>query len=157
MSDVLLVETAGGVRTLTLNRPAARNALSSELMDRLVDGFRAAEDDPDVQAVVLTGADPAFCAGVDLKEAGATGLRSTSVTDWKGSPWWVLGGMSTPVIGAINGPAVTGGLELVLQCTFLVASERAVFADTHARVGLHPGGGLSGLLPRRWGSAGRGR
>jgi enoyl-CoA hydratase len=54
--------------------------------------------------------------------------------------------MNTPVIGAVNGPAITGGLELALQCTFLVASERAVFGDTHARVGLHPGGGLTGLL-----------
>src|SRR5256885_2101714 len=148
MDSVLLVETAGGVRTLTLNRPAARNALSSELIDRLVEAFHAAEDDPGVGAVVLTGSDPAFCAGLDLREAGAAGLPSASVLDRKGSPWWVLGGMSTPVIGAVNGPAVTGGLELALQCTFLVASERAAFGDTHARVGVHPGGGLSGLLPQ---------
>jgi enoyl-CoA hydratase len=145
---VLLVETAGGVRILTLNRPAARNALSSELIDRLVGALHAAEDDPKVRAVVLTGADPAFCAGLDLREAGAEGLPSASVLDRKGSPWWVLGAMSTPIIGAVNGPAVTGGLELVLQCTFLVASERAAFGDTHARVGVHPGGGLTGLLPQ---------
>src|SRR5258705_7963364 len=145
---VLLVETAGDVRILTLNRPAARNALSSELIDRLVEALYAAENDPDVRAVVLTGADPAFCAGLDLREAGAEGLPSASVLDRKGSPWWVLGAMSTPIIGAVNGPAVTGGLELVLQCTFLVASERAAFGDTHARVGVHPGGGLTGLLPQ---------
>jgi enoyl-CoA hydratase len=148
MADVLLVVTADGVRTLTLNRPAARNALSAELLDRLVEALHAAEDDPDVLAVVLTGADPAFCAGLDLREAGAKGLPSASVLDPKESPWWVLGGMSTPVIGAVNGPAVTGGLELALQCTFLVASERAAFGDTHARVGVHPGGGLTGLLPQ---------
>ncbi|HEV7686280.1 MAG TPA: enoyl-CoA hydratase-related protein, partial [Acidimicrobiia bacterium] len=81
-------------------------------------------------------------------EAGATGLPSGSVLDPKASPWWVLHAMSTPVIGAVNGPAVTGGLELALQCTFLVASERAAFGDTHARVGVHPGGGLTGLLPQ---------
>jgi enoyl-CoA hydratase len=148
MSEVLLTETAGGVRTLTLNRPAARNALSAELLDRLVEAFHAAEGDPEVRAVVLTGADPAFCAGLDLREAGASGLPSGAVVDPKESVWWVLYGMSTPVIGAINGPAITGGLELALQCTFLVASERAVFADTHARVGVHPGGGLTGLLPQ---------
>ena len=148
MDPVLIVETAGGVRTITLNRPAARNALSAELLDRLVEAFHAAEDDPEVRAVVFTGADPAFCAGLDLREVGARGLPSSSVLDQKGSPWWVLGGMSTPVIGAVNGPAVTGGLELALQCTFLVASERAAFADTHARVGVHPGGGLTGLLPQ---------
>ena len=148
MSEVLLTETAGGVRTLTLNRPAARNALSAELLDRLVEAFHAAEGDPEVRAVVLTGADPAFCAGLDLREAGASGLPSGAVVDPKESVWWVLYGMSTPVIGAINGPAITGGLELALQCTCLVASERAVFADTHARVGVHPGGGLTGLLPQ---------
>jgi enoyl-CoA hydratase len=148
MAPVLLTETGGGVRTLTLNRPAARNALSADLMDRLVEAFHAAEADPDVLAVVLTGADPAFCAGVDLKEAGSRGLPSAAVIDPKSSLWWVLHGMDTPVIGAVNGPAVTGGLELALQCSFLVASERALFGDTHARVGLHPGGGLSGLLPQ---------
>jgi enoyl-CoA hydratase len=154
MSPVLLTETADGVRTITLNRPAARNALSSELLDRLVEALHAAEDDAAVRAVILTGADPAFCAGLDLREAGASGLPSSSVLDTKASPWWVLHAMSTPVIGAINGPAVTGGLELALQCTFLVASERAAFGDTHARVGVHPGGGLTGLLPQaiglRW-------
>jgi enoyl-CoA hydratase len=148
MADVLLTDTAGGVRTLTLNRPEARNALSGELIERLVEALHAAEDDTEVLAVVLTGTDPAFCAGLDLREAGASGLPSRSVLDPKGSPWWVLGAMHTPVIGAINGPAVTGGLELALQCTFLVASERAAFGDTHARVGVHPGGGLTGLLPQ---------
>jgi enoyl-CoA hydratase len=148
MAPVLLTETAEGIRTITLNRPAARNALSSELLDRLVEALQAAEDDAAVRAVILTGADPAFCAGLDLREAGANGLPSGSVLDRKASPWWVLHAMSTPVIGAVNGPAVTGGLELALQCTFLVASERAAFGDTHARVGVHPGGGLTGLLPQ---------
>ena len=148
MTTVLLTEDANGVRLMTLNRPEARNALSRELLDRLVEALHAAEDDPDIRAVVLTGADPAFCAGVDLREAGVSGLLTTGVIDQKASPWWVLHNMNTPVIGAVNGPAVTGGLEIVLQCTFLIASERAVFGDTHARVGLHPGGGLTGLLPQ---------
>jgi len=146
--DVLLSEDANGVRLVILNRPEARNALSSELLDRLVGVLHAAEGDPEVRAVVLTGADPAFCAGLDLREAGASGLPGATVVDPKASPWWVLHHMTTPVIGAINGPAVTGGLEIALQCTFLVASERAIFGDTHARVGIHPGGGLTGLLPQ---------
>ena len=148
MTTVLLTEEANGVRLITLNRPEARNALSSELIGRLVEAFHDADGDPDVRAVVLTGADPAFCAGLDLREAGASGLPGGQVVDPKTSPWWALHNMTTPVIGAVNGPAVTGGLELVLQCTFLVASERAVFGDTHARVGIHPGGGLTGLLPQ---------
>ena len=148
MTTVLLTEDANGVRLITLNRPEARNALSSELIDRLVEALHAAEGDPEVRAVVLTGADPAFCAGLDLREAGGSGLPGGTVVDPKASPWWVLYNMTTPVIGAINGPAVTGGLELALQCSFLVASERAAFGDTHARVGIHPGGGLTGLLPQ---------
>ena len=148
MDDVLLIETDGAVRTITLNRPQARNALSAELITRLADALVAADDDAGVAAVILTGADPAFCAGLDLREVGAQGLSDEAVTGVKASPWMMLGAMDTPVIGAVNGPAVTGGLELALQCSFLVASERAVFADTHARVGIHPGGGLTGLLPR---------
>jgi enoyl-CoA hydratase len=148
MESVLLTEDADAVRLITLNRPAARNALSSELLDRLVEALHAAEEDAAVRAVVLTGADPAFCAGLDLREAGVSGLPSGGVVDPKQSVWWVLHAMNTPVIGAVNGPAVTGGLELALQCTFLVASERAAFGDTHARVGVHPGGGLTGLLPQ---------
>ena len=148
MDEVLLTETAGRVRTITLNRPGARNALSCELIAALVDALGAAEHDPDVAAVVLTGADPAFCAGLDLREVGAQGMSQQAVTEAKASPWLTLAAMATPVIGAVNGPAVTGGLELALQCSFLVASERAVFADTHARVGIHPGGGLTALLPQ---------
>ncbi len=148
MGDVIRSETAGGVRTITLNRPEARNALTRELIARLAEALVAAEDDPDVAAVVLTGADPAFCAGLDLREVGAQGMSQEAVVDAKASPWLTLAAMDTPVLGAINGPAVTGGLELALQCSFLVASERAVFADTHARVGIHPGGGLTGLLPQ---------
>ena len=148
MDEVLLVHTDGPVRTLTLNRPAARNALSSELIGRLAAGLAEAEADEEVAAVILTGADPAFCAGLDLREVGAGRIDLDLVLDPVRSPWWVLGAMRTPVIGAVNGPAITGGLELALQCSFLVASERAVFGDTHARVGVHPGGGLTGLLPQ---------
>lgn len=148
MTTVLLTDDATGVRLITLNRPEARNALSAELIDRFVEALHAAEDDPEVRAVVLTGADPAFCAGLDLREVGASGISGDTVLDPKASPWWVLHTMNTPVIGAINGPAVTGGLELALHCTFLIASERAVFGDTHTQIGIHPGGGLTGLLPQ---------
>jgi enoyl-CoA hydratase len=148
MDDVLLAQTDGSLRTLTLNRPAARNALSSELIGRLAAGLAEAEADEGVAAVILTGSDPAFCAGLDLREVGAGRIDLDLVLDPARSPWWLLGAMRTPVIGAVNGPAITGGLELALQCSFLVASDRAVFGDTHARVGVHPGGGLTGLLPQ---------
>jgi len=148
MEEPLLVEDAGGVRTLTLNRPAARNALSADLIDRLAGALRAADGEGSVAAVILTGTDPAFCAGLDLRELGEQGIDPALVLDESRSPWRVLASMNTPVIGAVNGPAITGGLELALGCSFLVASDLAVFADTHARVGIHPGGGLIGLLPQ---------
>jgi enoyl-CoA hydratase len=142
--DVLLVDTEDRVRTLTLNRPQSRNALSSELRGRFFQALRDAEADDAADVVILTGADPVFCAGLDLKELG-------SVSDLPDiSPHWPP--MTKPVIGAINGAAVTGGLELALYCDVLIASERARFADTHARVGLLPTWGLSVRLPQKVGA-----
>jgi enoyl-CoA hydratase len=142
-TDVLLIDTTDRVRTLTLNRPQARNALSSELRRRLFGALRDAEADDDVDVLIFTGTDPVFCAGLDLKELGDT----TELPDI--SPKWPP--MSKPVIGAINGAAVTGGLELALYCDILIASEHARFADTHARVGLLPTWGLSVRLPQKVG------
>src|SRR5689334_24658712 len=141
--DVLLIETTDRVRTLTLNRPQARNALSAALRRRFFTALRDAETDDDVDVIILTGADPVFCAGLDLKELG----DSSQLPDI--SPQWPP--MTKPVIGAINGAAVTGGLELALYCDILIASERARFADTHARVGLLPTWGLSVRLPQKVG------
>ncbi|WNG94844.1 enoyl-CoA hydratase [Mycobacterium sp. ITM-2016-00318] len=141
--DVLLIETADRVRTLTLNRPQSRNALSSALRKQFFAALRDAEADDSVDVVILTGADPVFCAGLDLKELGDT----TELPDI--SPKWPP--MTKPVIGAINGAAVTGGLELALYCDILIASESARFADTHARVGLLPTWGLSVRLPQKVG------
>lgn len=141
--NVLLIETAERVRTLTLNRPQSRNALSVALRTQLFAALRAADTDDGVDVVILTGADPVFCAGLDLKELGDT----TELPDI--SPKWPA--MRKPVIGAINGAAVTGGLEIALYCDVLIASEQARFADTHARVGLLPTWGLSVRLPQKVG------
>jgi enoyl-CoA hydratase len=140
---VLSIDTTDRVRTLTLNRPKARNALSTELRTAFYAALREAEVDDAVDVVILTGADPVFCAGLDLKELGDT----TVLPDI--SPKWPA--MRKPVIGAINGAAVTGGLELALYCDILIASENARFADTHARVGLLPTWGLSVRLPQKVG------
>ena len=141
--DILLIDTTDRVRTVTLNRPGSRNALSSALRTRFFAALRNAEADDGVDVVIVTGADPVFCAGLDLKELGNT----TELPDI--SPKWPP--MTKPVIGAINGAAVTGGLELALYCDILIASERARFADTHARVGLLPTWGLSVRLPQKVG------
>jgi len=145
---VLLVDVEAPVATVTLNRPEARNALSIELTQAIQSAVTELDQRDDVSAIILTGADPAFCAGVDLKQL-ATQPDPDKVLQLAGPPpfFGPLPPHGTPVIGAINGPAVTGGLELVLACDFLIASDRATFADTHARVGVMPGWGLTVRLP----------
>ena len=152
MTGPLLVETDGPVRVLTLHRPEARNALSGELIRALYTALVAADEDDAVHAIVLTGSDPAFCAGVDLKEAARDGAAYFAQYDDANCITQVAL-LRTPVIGAINGATFTGGLEIALGCDFLVASERAVFADTHARVGVLPGGGMTARLPSVVGQA----
>lgn len=142
----LLVQDDGPVRLITLNRPEARNALSGELIRALHAALVACDRDEQVRAVVLTGTDPAFCAGLDLKEAARDGAAYFTQYD-DASCITQVALLRTPVIGAVNGATFTGGLEIALGCDFLVASERAVFADTHARVGVLPGGGLTARLP----------
>ncbi len=145
--NIVLVERDGPVAIVTLNRPDALNALSRALRAELVKTFAALAEDDEVRVTVLTGAGRAFTAGVDLKEAGETGFAlgadGGEIDLAKGLaayPW--------PIIGAINGFAITGGFELALMCDVLLASENAKFADTHARVGIMPGWGLSQKLSR---------
>ena len=146
---VLLVQQHGPVATVVLDRPEVRNALSAGLVVRLREAMAALETDDDVDVVVLTGADPAFCAGLDLRQLGSSGenLALGAADDGDRPSWQPWAQLSKPVIGAVNGAAVTGGLELALHCDVLVASDRASFADTHARVGILPGWGLTVLLP----------
>lgn len=151
MPDVVLYEVADRVATVTLNRPEARNALSADVRRALPAALQRADADAGVDVVILTGADPAFCAGLDLKELGSgehdVGRAATSdaPADGQRGPFPPV---AKPVIGAVNGVAITGGFELALNCDFLVASERARFADTHSRVGIQPGWGLTVLLPQ---------
>lgn len=134
-----------GVVLLTLNRPDALNALSRALREALVQALHAVAQDPAVRVVVLTGAGRAFCAGLDLKELGQTGLPPAGPHN---DPVAALHALPQPVIGALNGAAVTGGLELALACDILWASAEARLADTHARIGILPGWGLSQKLSR---------
>jgi enoyl-CoA hydratase len=145
---VLLVEKSGEIATVTLNRPNAMNALSRELRGEIARAVDELEADPAIRVMILTGAGKAFCAGLDLKELGQKGLSNPNETITQGDPVRSLARFSGPIIGAINGVAITGGFELALACDVLIASPNARFADTHARVGVMPGWGLSQKLSR---------
>lgn len=150
--NILLIERDGPVVTLTMNRPKALNALSIALEDALKETLRTSSRDQDVRVIILTGAGRAFSAGVDLKELEETG---TAARNWLGSESLkdIMRASPVPIIAAVNGFAITGGFELALLCDFILASEDARFADTHARVGLTPSWGMTQLLPRRIGEA----
>ncbi|MGH9884574.1 MAG: enoyl-CoA hydratase [bacterium] len=149
MSDpVLLVTRDAGIARVTLNRPKAMNALSRELRTALVEAFTSLAADPAVRVVILTGAGRAFCAGLDLKELGSGEGPVGSGRREDGNIMKAMSAFAGPIIGAINGVAVTGGFELALACDVLIASSEARFADTHARVGIMPGWGLSQKLSR---------
>ena len=147
--SVVLVDRHGAVALVTLNRPHRRNALDGALIAALAETIADLDGDEAARVIVLTGADPAFCAGLDLEALADSGggLVETPAAAGLGP----IGTLRTPLIGAINGAAVTGGFELALACHFLVASDRARFADTHARVGIMPGWGLTVRLPDRVG------
>ena len=133
------------IAIVTMNRPEARNALNADLSAALPEAIRTCNAEPGVRAIVLTGADPAFCAGFDLRDIGGGKKKGTNTHP---GYWGALPPTAVPVIGAINGAAITGGFEIALACDFLIASDRAVFADTHAKVGMVPGWGLTIALPR---------
>lgn len=140
-----------GCALLTLNRPQAKNALSADLRRELVRLFET-ELPEQARVVVLTGAGGTFCAGLDLNElAGSADVRAL-ITDPAGDVVRAMRSFEGPVIGAIDGAAVTGGFELALACDLLLASETARFADTHVRVGVLPAWGLSQILQRRIGA-----
>ncbi|APA89543.1 enoyl-CoA hydratase (plasmid) [Paraburkholderia sprentiae WSM5005] len=142
-TDLLGVQSDGAVLTLTLNRPEARNALNLALTDALVDALHRFEADESLRVLIVTGADPAFCAGLDLNDFSAPDAPRARVTAM--IDMWPR--ITKPVIAAVNGAAVTGGLELAMGCDFIIASERARFADTHTKIGALAGGGMTARLP----------
>jgi enoyl-CoA hydratase len=146
-SEVLIIEESDGVATLTLNRPEAMNALSAALRAAIATTFRRLQADAETQVVIITGAGRAFCAGFDLKELASGAPDQTADSAGSDMPD-AIDAFEGPIIGAINGHAITGGFELALACDILIASTEARFADTHARVGILPGWGLSQKLPR---------
>jgi enoyl-CoA hydratase len=151
--DILLVEKCdAGYAVLTLNRPQALNAWSKELLKRFSQTLGELQDDPAVRVLIVTGAGRAFCAGLDVKELRAD-PQALFAQMRAYHPAAALEAFSGPVIAAINGDAVTGGFEISLVCDMRIVSQAARFADTHTRIGLLPGWGISQRLSRLVGIA----
>jgi enoyl-CoA hydratase len=142
---VLLLEKRDAVAVITLNRPQAMNAISLALRTAIAETFRELQQDDSIAAAIITGNGRAFCAGLDLKELSAGG--SIESIEYEDTVPAILA-FDRPIIGAINGVAATGGFELALMCDVLIASTAARFSDTHARLGIVPGWGLSQRLAR---------
>jgi enoyl-CoA hydratase len=147
---MLKVERSDAVMILTLDRPRARNALNLDLTRALQAQLAAFDADASFLAMVLSATDPAFCAGLDLKDFSDPNSPRGEVSAFLSE----FPKRRKPVLGAINGAAMTGGLELALGCDFLIASERALFGDTHSKIGALAGGGMGSRLPHaigyRW-------
>jgi enoyl-CoA hydratase len=145
------VEVAERIAVVTLDRPEAMNAMNRAMRRELAAAMREMDSRTDVAVVILTGAgERAFTAGLDLKELAAEpdAMADTTGQDPDSNPAKAVEQCGKPVIGAINGVAITGGFELALACDLMIAAETARFADTHARVGIMPGWGLSQKLSR---------
>ena len=148
---VLLTEVSGEIAVLNMNRPQAMNAMSREMRVELCKTIDAMNNDPSVRVMILTGAGRAFTAGLDLKELGRGDTKIGGAME--DDVISAMGRFRGPIIGAINGVAITGGFEIALACDVLIASTAARFADTHSRVGVMPGWGLSQRLSRAIGLA----
>lgn len=145
----LLVEISDRMAVISLNRPEARNAMTRRMRNDLCAALKAGDADGGVDAIILTGTDPVFTGGVDLREVAADGAPGQGDDKRTGKdPARACRDTSKPLICAVNGTCVTGGLEIALSCDFIVASERARFADTHAKIGVIPAWGMTALLPR---------
>jgi 2-(1,2-epoxy-1,2-dihydrophenyl)acetyl-CoA isomerase len=158
MADVLIIDRADGVATLTLNRPESMNSLSVELKEALGTALDEVAKDPSVRAVVLTGAGRGFCVGQDLREYGAQ-LESgdpaplTTVTQHYNPIITALAAMAKPVVAAVNGVAAGAGAGIAFACDFRLVAANASFLIAFANVGLSLDSGVSWTLPRLVGAA----
>ena len=140
--ETILLEKKDGIAKIILNRPQALNAVTEGLLTDLVSACEEVEKDDSIQVVILTGAGKAFSAGRDV-EGVLEGREYPGAARYR-----AIEALSKPVIAAVHGACFTGSLELVLYADIIIASEKAIFADTHARFGIVPGGGQTQILPR---------
>ncbi|MBC8438732.1 MAG: enoyl-CoA hydratase [Deltaproteobacteria bacterium] len=144
MDNEVLFEVKEAIATITLNRPERKNAINQALLTGLYNGIERIAKSAEIKVGIITGSGSAFCSGIDLACLSTDKLFDPR-SDGNDMPK-IFSSCNKPIIGAVNGYAITGGFEIALNCDFLIASENAVFADTHAKVGIHPGWGMSQLL-----------
>jgi enoyl-CoA hydratase len=144
MVDEVLFKVENNIAIITLNRPERRNSINRNLLIGLYDSLEEVANNNDIKVAVITGNGKSFCSGIDLTVIGKEDLFNPR-GDGKDMPD-LFELCKKPIIGAVNGHAITGGFEIALNCDFLIASENALFADTHGRVGIHPGWGMTQLL-----------
>jgi len=145
-----LVEQRGAVLVVTMNRPSARNALSSEMLAIMSEAWDRVDNDPSIRACVLTGAGGAFCAGADLKAMTAQHPGDAKGMDFTAIKPLLKGRrLSKPLIAAVEGPAIAGGTEILQATDIRVAGESARFGVSEVRWGLFPLGGSAVRLPRQ--------
>jgi enoyl-CoA hydratase/carnithine racemase len=144
-----LIETSvdGHVALCRLNRPEARNALSSELMEELASALEGYDSDPDVRCVVIAGSDEVFASGADIKALSERSFGE-ALYHPAASFWRRVASCKTPLIAAVSGWALGGGCELALACDMIVASESAEFGQPEITLGIIPGGGGTQRLAR---------
>jgi len=151
-SDQVLVDRVGDVATLTLNRPARRNALSDDLLASLVEHLLQLEASGEVKCVVVAGDDRWFCAGADLRDVAGRDPAEVFLGPRAGL-WRSVRAIRVPLVAAVSGHCLGGGCELALSCDVIVASPSARFGQPETGLGLIPGGGASQLLGRLVGPA----
>lgn len=148
-SDPILFSVDAHVALITVNDPDRRNALTGEMSERLREAVERAEADPDVHAVVVTGAGKAFCAGADLSALGNAGVGAAEAGLQRlYDGFMALGNCRLPTVAAINGAAVGAGLNLALAADVRIAGPHALFDARFQKLGLHPGGGATWMLQR---------
>jgi enoyl-CoA hydratase/carnithine racemase len=148
-SPVLVERSAEGHATIVLNRPDRLNTLTVAMRRSMAQAIDELEADPDIRVLIVTGAGRVFTAGLSLDEWDTAGAPAAAA--YEHDPVQALRRLSGPVIGAINGLAITGGVEIALACDVLIAAADARFADTHVQVGLLPGWGGSARMIERVG------
>jgi len=151
--ETLIVETHETTRLIRLNRPQALNALNAKLTGELSAALDAAEDDPAIHCIVITGSERAFAAGADIKEMATKSYADVYGEDFITKNWERASQIRKPVIAAVSGYALGGGCELAMMCDFIIAAENAKFGQPEITLGVSPGAGGTQRLTRFIGKA----